>query len=176
MMMRMLEAGGMSILADASRAPDSHNPHGYFEYKRVKYLARDTSWMRAADGRAVKITYHLLRYLPSDISYRVLFMERNWTELFESQRDMLISRGDPAATQPADRIIRALSTEVERSKAWLDKQPNFNVLTVPYAEVLRRPEIWSHKVSLFLDRDLNEALMAITVDPSLYRHRHRAGQ
>lgn len=176
MMMRMLEAGGMSILADASRAPDSHNPHGYFEYEPVKYLARDTSWMRAASGRAVKIAYHLLRYLPSDISYRVLFMERNWAELFESQRDMLISRGDPAATQPADRIIRALSREVEHSKEWLDKQPNFSVLSVPYAEVLRRPEIWSHTISRFLDRDLNEALMNVVVDPSLYRHRHEAGR
>ncbi len=176
MMMRMLEAGGMSVLVDTIRGPDSHNPHGYFEYERVKHLAADAAWVKTARNRAVKITYHLLRYLPSDLDYRVLFMERNWTELFESQRDMLISRGDSAATQPADRIIRALSAEVQDTKAWLDKQSNFRVLAVPYEEVLRRPEIWSHEVSLFLGGDLNEAAMAIIVDASLYRHRHEAGQ
>jgi LPS sulfotransferase NodH len=171
LMMRMLEAGGIPALTDSKRPPDAHNPHGYFEYSPVKRLAEDASWIEAARGRAVKIIYRLLTQLPPRMSYRIVFMERDWEEVFASQRDMLLARGDAAASQEAAHLIPAMAAELRAAKEWLARQPGMSVLAVSYAEVVRDPLKWSHEVSRFLGGGMDEAAMAAAVDPSLYRHR-----
>ena len=171
LMMRMLAAGGIPPLTDGQRPPDAHNPHGYFEYSPVKRLAEDASWMEAARDQAVKIIYRLLTHVPPRMSYRIVFMERDWEEMFASKRDMLRAQGDAAASQESVRLIPALAAELRVVKDWLARQPGMPVLSVPYAEVVREPVKWSHEVSRFLDGGLDEAAMAAAVDRALYRHR-----
>jgi hypothetical protein len=168
-MMRMLEAGGLPPLTDGRRLADSHNPHGYFEYELVKQLPRDASWIGNARGMAVKIIYPLLRHLPSEIEYRVLFMERDLREVFASQRTMLLARGDPAAGQDEKRLIPLLRAELFGIKKWLAGQPNVQHLDVPYAELTKESAGWLSKISHFLSGGLDEAAMAGAIDPSL-RH------
>jgi hypothetical protein len=170
--MQMLRAGGMPLLIDDHRAADVHNPRGYFEYEPVKRLAADSSWVKVARGRAVKIIYRLLRHLPNDIDYRIVFLERNLVEVFESQQDMLLSKNDPAALQDRERLLSALSAELVKAKQWLSHCANMQILTVPYADVIANPAKWSHKISRFLD-GLDESVMAAAVDPALYRHTRR---
>jgi hypothetical protein len=55
LVMQMLAAGGHPILSDGRRAADEDNPKGYLEFEQVKSLERDQSWMKDADGKAVKI-------------------------------------------------------------------------------------------------------------------------
>jgi len=173
LMMRMLDAGGIPALTDGHRPPDVHNPGGYFEYDPVKRLAEDSSWLEAARGRAVKVIYRLLPYLPERLDYRVVFMERDLEEVFESQRVMLRARGDPAAGQHEDRLLPALAGELRNAREWLARRPGVRVLAAPYAGVVREPADWSRKVSGFLDGGLDEAAMAAAVDPTLYRQRGR---
>jgi hypothetical protein len=167
--MQMLGAGGMPLLTDERRPPDAHNPRGYFEYEPVKRLAADASWMKSAAGQAVKIIYRLLRHLPGDMTYKILFLERDLVEVFESQQEMLRSKNDPAALQDRQRILSALAAELADTKARLAQHANIQVLTVPYAEVMRHPLDWSGEISRFLD-GLDESAMAAAVDPALYRH------
>jgi len=170
LMMRMLEAGGLPVLTDGLRLPDEHNPRGYFEYEPVKRLAQDSSWLPSARGKAVKIICWLLPYLPDSLDYRVVFMERDLDEIFASQRDMLLSRGHPAAQQPADRLISALAEGVLDAKRWLAARPNVRTLMAPYADVLRDPARWAVTVSRFLGTPLNKPAMRAAVEPSLRRH------
>ena len=167
--MQMLGAGGMPLLTDERRPPDTHNPRGYFEYDPVKRLAADSSWVKSACGRAVKIIYRLLRHLPTNTAYRVLFLERDLAEVFESQQEMLRSKNDPAALQNRERILSALTAELANVKAWLARQASMEVLMVPYAEVIRHPLEWAREISRFLD-GLDESAMAAAVDPALRRH------
>src|SRR3990172_7400630 len=76
MMMKMLEAGGMPILTDGERSADIDNPKGYFELERIKNLERETdkSYLRAARGKALKVISFLIKELPDDNDYRVIFM------------------------------------------------------------------------------------------------------
>lgn len=170
-MMRMLDAGGIPALTDGLRAPDQHNPHGYFEDTRVRRLAQDSAWLDEARGKAVKIIYRLLPHLPAHLDYRVLFMERDLEEVFASQQDMLQSTSDPAAAQDRDRMIRALDAELQASRWWLVHQPDILHLSVPYSDLILNPSAWTDRISQFLDGGLNESAMADIVDPALYRHR-----
>jgi hypothetical protein len=167
--MQMLRAGGMPLLTDERRPPDAHNPRGYFEYEPVKRLAADSSWMKSAGGHAVKIIYRLLQHLPGDITYKILFLDRDLVEVFESQQEMLWSKNDPAAFQDRKRILSALAAELGDAKGWLAQHANMQVLTVPYAEVIHHPREWSREISRFLD-GLDESAMAAVVDPALHRH------
>jgi len=165
LVMQMLRAGGMPLLTDERRLPDAHNPRGYFEYEPVKRLAADSSWVKAARGQAVKIIYRLLPHLPRDVSYRVLFMERDLAEVFESQQVMLRSKNDPAALQDREQILSALARELVDVSEWLARRANMLALTVPYAEVVRNPVEWSREISNFLD-GLDESAMTAAVDPA----------
>src|ERR1700726_4979370 len=95
LLMRMLVAGGLPALTDGHRPADHHNPRGYFEDVRARKLAHDSSWIEEARGKAVKIIYRLLPNLPPHLDYRVLFMERDLEEVFDSQQDMLRSAQHP---------------------------------------------------------------------------------
>ena len=168
-MMRMLEAGGISALTDDVRKADAYNPYGYFEFEPVKRLAKDAEWVGDARGKAVKIIYPLLQYLPDEIEYRVLFMERDLKEMFASQRAMLLARGDEAAGQDEERVLPILRKEAAAIKEWLAHRPNMRTIYVPYGELIQDPAGWSSKVAHFLGDALDEAAMAAAVDPSL-RH------
>ena len=94
MMMNMLKAGGISLLTDDFRKPDEENPKGYYEFKRVKQLKEDASWLEKAEGKAVKVISYLLEHLPEEYDYGIIFMERKIEEVLASQRKMIEQRGE----------------------------------------------------------------------------------
>jgi hypothetical protein len=81
LMMMMLEAGGMPVLTDHIRTADADNPKGYYEFERVKAIERDQAWLKEADGKAVKMISALLKYLPQNYAYRIIFMRRGTTPI-----------------------------------------------------------------------------------------------
>jgi len=107
MMMRMLDKGGLPVLADSIRVADEDNPRGYYEFEPVKKTAEDASWLEDAEGRVVKMVYRLLYDLPSNRRYRVIFMRRHMDEILASQKKMLVRKG-MADNVPPDEEIAAL--------------------------------------------------------------------
>src|ERR1041385_2080443 len=81
MMMKMLAEGGLSVITDELRRPDPDNPYGYLELDSVRQMSKgNIDWLTNAGGRAVKVISALLEYLPSDYSYKTIFMERDVKE------------------------------------------------------------------------------------------------
>ena len=85
MMMRMLDSGGMEVLTDSIRTADEDNPKGYYEYERVKDLETETdkSYVRDGRGKVLKVISFLIRFLPDDNQYRVIFMRRDLDEVLD---------------------------------------------------------------------------------------------
>jgi hypothetical protein len=171
MMMKMLEAGGMRILTDHIRAADADNPNGYYEFERVKQIARDQSWLPQARGKAVKIISELLKHLPPDYEYKVIFMRRQIEETLASQRQMLSRRGE-VVHRAGDEKLAAL---FRRHLVWLDsrlkKQANTELVYVDYGAVIANPAVQAKRVNQFLHHRLDVEAMAGVVDPALYRQR-----
>lgn len=171
MMMKMLEAGGMPVLTDHLRAADADNPQGYYEFERVKQIARDQSWLPEARGKAVKIISELLKHLPPDYDYKVIFMQRQIEETLASQRQMLIRRGETANRADDKRLAELF----RRHLVWLDsrlkKQANTDLVYVDYGAVIANPAEQARKINQFLHHRLDVEAMAGMVDPALYRQR-----
>ena len=170
MLMRMLEAGGLAVLADGARAADRDNPRGYYELDAIKGTAFDASWVRAAGGKAVKVISYLLRYLPPDLEYRVLFLRRELDQVVRSQRTMLERLGQPVGeTDGAAR--RLLAEHLVDVEAWLETAAHVRRLGVSHARVLSDPRGQSERIARFLGRELDLDGMARAVEPALWRQR-----
>src|ERR1044072_2561799 len=136
MMMSMLVAGGIPAMTDSIRTADEDNPKGYFELEKVKELAKDNRWLADAGGRAVKIISALLKHLPTDYRYKVIFMRREMREVLASQRQMLMRRGEPTDKVSDERMAEMFRKHLAEVESWLAKQPNIEVIYTNYNQML----------------------------------------
>jgi len=171
MMMRILAEGGLPVITDELRRADSDNPNGYFEFETVRQMSKgNVDWLANANGKAVKVISALLEYLPSDYSYKIIFLERDIREILESQRKMLAHRNEKA-TGAESEIQLQIQTHLSVMKPWLVRQPNIEVLFVNYNTLMTTPEPLCEQITEFLDLPLNQARMLAVPDKQLYRNR-----
>jgi hypothetical protein len=172
MMMKMLEAGGLPPITDNIRTADEDNPKGYYEFERVKQLPKgDVAWLPDAQGKVVKVIAALLPYLPGGYEYRVIFMQREMSEVLASQRQMLIRRGEDPDKIPDDVIAKLFEKHLKQVNDWVSQQPNVQRLDVNYNKMLKNPQSYIEQIDAFLGNQLDVAKMAAVVDPSLHRQR-----
>ena len=172
MMMKMLEAGGIPPLTDEIRTADKDNPKGYYEYERVKKLDEgDTEWVEEALGKAVKVISALLKYLPQNYTYKVIFMLRNMDEILASQRQMLMRRGEPTDSVSDEELTELFRKHLAQIQDWIDEQPNAEAIYVSYNEVMEDPLEQARTISQFLGDTLEVKHMVQVVDEALYRQR-----
>jgi hypothetical protein len=172
MMMKSIHSGGIEPIIDHIRKADEDNPKGYYEFEPVKKTKEDASWLTDAPGKVVKMVYRLLYDLPPRYDYRVVFMQRDLTEVLASQKKML-NRSKKTGGAISDEQMAALfAGELAKCEKWLAEQSNFKVLYVNHRDMINNPQTQCEKVNNFLDGGLNLEAMAETVDPSLYRNRN----
>jgi hypothetical protein len=169
LMMQMLANGGMEVVTDNIRTPDTDNPRGYYEYEGVKKIKQDASWLPQVRGKAVKMVSQLLYDLPTSERYRIILMERDMDEMLDSQEKMLKRLGRKAI--PREEIKPAFTLHLERLNDWLGQQGNIEVLRISYNTLLQQPEAQSQSVRDFLGGSVDLEQMVKTVDRGLYRNR-----
>jgi hypothetical protein len=174
MTMRLLVAGGIPALTDGLRTADADNPHGYFEFERVKHIKSDRTWLDDAAGRAVKIIHMLLLDLPDNREYRVLFMERDLREVVRSQEVMLSRAGKRGSGLSPERMTAMYTAQLAQVHTWLAARQRMKVLRVSHAGLIGSPTTEVRRIKEFLRPDfgeLDKAAMVAAVDPSLHRNR-----
>ncbi len=170
MMMQMLAAGGLEPHADGERTADENNPKGYYEAESVKRLANRNEWIGECGGRCLKVVAPLLPYLPQDVAYRIVFMDRALEEVVGSQTRML-ERLDRGGARLEDERLAAMFRQQLDVAFGLLRLHGVPVLRVPYAGVVEDPAGTAARVAEFVGGSLDVAAMAAAVDPSLYRER-----
>ena len=172
MAMKMLEAGGLQVVTDNVRTADDDNPKGYYEDERVKDLGRDgnRAWLREARGKAIKIISFLLKDLPPDNNYKVLFMERDLAEVLASQQKMLDHRGEESGTGD-DSMRDHYKEHLQHVKFMVGYRRHFDTLFVSYRAVLDQPRDEVRRINQFLGGIADEKAMLEVVDRALYRNR-----
>ena len=173
LMMQMLDAGGQKIFTDKEREPDESNPKGYYEHEAVKSLRRSHKFLNNAMGQTVKVIAHLLIALPQKYRYRIVFMEREITEVIISQQKM-IARNNTSKNKP-DVLSLSLMKKYEQTlmntKKWIADQPNVEAIFVNYVDLIKEPFPQAMRINDFFDGTLEVEKMASKVDQSLYREK-----
>jgi hypothetical protein len=171
MLMQMLAAGGMPLLTDGIRRPDTDNPKGYFEFEPVKRLKTDASWLNACNGKAVKIVSQLLYDLPPVHDYAIVFMKRDLREVLASQRAMLKRLGRVGAGLSDVQMAQKFRAHLQKLDAWVRRQENMTVMDMLFGEVVQSPRRCARRLCRFLGRDLDADQMAQVVEKRLHRQR-----
>jgi len=170
-MMRMLAEGGIPVITDELRRPDSDNPKGYFEFETVRQMSDgNVAWLEDAEGKAVKVISALLEHLPSNHSYKIIFLERDVQEILASQRKMLMNRHEKEMGNEAE-IEAQIQKHLSAMKPWLVRQPNMEVLYVNYNALLTKPGPLCEQITEFLEVPLNQTRMLAVPDRHLWRNR-----
>jgi len=177
MMMSMLEAGGLPVWTDGVRAADDQNPNGYYELERIKDLDKpiDKSWLREGRGRAVKVISSLVEHLPAANHYQVIFMNRELSEVLQSQGKMLAQRGHGDNEGHDAALEAAYVAHLRRVKSLLTHDARFTALDVAYADVVANPKAVATRIQTFLGTALDMERMAAAVDDGLYHNRSTTG-
>lgn len=172
MAMKMLEAGGLAVVADGVRSADEDNPKGYFEDERVKALGEspDKTWLRRARGRAIKIISYLLKDLPPDNNYKVIFLRRDLREVLASQSKMLERRNEENGVSD-EQMIEIYQSHLWRVDYLFRHAAQFERLEIQYSEVIADPRRAAERIDAFLGGRLDVERMVEAVDPQLYRNR-----
>ena len=171
MMMKVLVEGGLSVVTDEIRGADEDNPNGYFELEVVKQMSEGKlEWLAEAGGKVVKVISALLEHLPSEYTYRVIFMEREIKEILASQKKMLAHRNEEPRVDDEE-IEAQFRKHLSVVKPWLVRQPNMEVLYVNYNEMMRDAAPFCKRVVDFLGLPLDIERMVSVPSKDLYRNR-----
>lgn len=168
----MLEAGGLPLLTDDVREADEDNPKGYFELEKVKDLAEaeDKSWLKDARGKAVKVISHLLKELPEENFYRIIFARRNLQEIVTSQNIMLKRQAETNPVEDA-KAMELYRKHIVNVRFLVRRAANLEMLELAYTEALDYPENAAEQINRFLGGKLSTKAMSTVVDRRLYRNR-----
>ena len=171
MMMKMLAEGGLSTVVDSLRQADEDNPNGYFEIEQVKALKDgEKAWIYDARGKVVKVISYLLEFLPNDLEFNVIFMDREIHEVLASQKKMLEHRNEVSAISDED-MEKQYREHLKAVRYWLPRQPNMRVLYVKYDQMVKSPQTLVPSIIEFLEHPLNVEAMVAVPNPTLYRNR-----
>jgi hypothetical protein len=97
-------------------------------------------------------------------------MERDLDEIIASQNQMVARRGEPAGA--GDASTRKIYAEhLQQMWRFLASRGCFRTLPMGYRDVVDDPARQGGRIMEFLDRPLDVARMAATVDRRLYRNR-----
>lgn len=171
LMMKMLESGGMEVLIDEIREADIDNPKGYYEFERVKKLPEDTEWLDDAKGRVVKVLAELIKHLPDENQYMIVFMMRDLDEIIRSQKKMIVRRGEDPDKVTDSEMKALLRRYLISLKQYVNGKDNMDVLYVSYNELMDDPEDPVEEVMDFFKGELDEDAMLNCIDGTLYRNR-----
>lgn len=167
LMMQMLHTGGLEVLTDQNRKADDSNPKGYFEYDPVMSIHKDNSWLELAQNKSVKVVAPLLKFLSPKYRYKVIFMNRDLSEIIKSQQKMIGKNTDVLPLK----LFEAYQKQLQQVEIWKNKEPSVEMIYLDYKDVLNQTELAIEKVSSFIGLDLNTNEMMACVDKSLYRNK-----
>ncbi len=173
MMMKMLDAAGFAIMTDGEREADIDNPKGYFEYERIKDLENepDKSYVADARGKVLKVISFLIKELPEDNSYRILFMRRDIDEVIASQNKMIYRLGTEDTSATDAEVKKLYQRHLVQVKNLVDKRKDIAMIDVNHRQAINDPMAVAQQVNDFLGGGLDVQAMAAVVDRKLYRNR-----
>ncbi|MDB2657166.1 alkaline phosphatase family protein [Crocinitomicaceae bacterium] len=167
MMMQMLAVGGLNPLTDNVRKEDESNPKGYFEYEKTKRLHKDNSWLHEAEGKVIKVVAPLLKHLPANFRYKIVFMTRDLDEVLASQDKMLGRVG----AKPQEGVRESFEKELQKLDQRMEQEPGFEVIKIAFKDVVENPKEPAKLIAEFLGEDLDIQAMTDQVEAKLYRNR-----
>ena len=113
---------------------------------------------------------YLLKDLPPDNNYKVVFLRRDLREVLASQSKMLERRNEENGASD-EQMLEIFESHLWRIDYLFKHAPHFERLYLLYSEVVAEPRRAAERMNAFLGGRLDVEKMVEAVDPQLYRNR-----
>jgi hypothetical protein len=130
-------------------------------------LHKDNSWLGKAQNKTVKVVAPLLKFLDPKFRYKVIFMNRDLTEVVKSQQKMVGKNSDILPVK----LFESYNKHLNQVEIWKDNEPGVELIYVDYKEVLFNTDQVLDKVTSFIGVDLDKSEMIKSIDKTLYRNK-----
>jgi len=128
-------------------------------------IHKDNTWLEKAQNKSVKVVAPLLKFLDPKYRYKVIFMNRDLSEIIKSQQKMI---GKDPNVLPTN-LFESYSKHLAQVGSWKDTQPGVELIYVDYQDVLNQTNNVIDQIESFIGLELNKDDMLTCVDHSLYR-------
>jgi hypothetical protein len=159
LVMQMLEAGGMECFKDFINPAQKNST----EYNSI---------LEHTGNKAVEITASNLLYLPDNYQYKIIFVERELIENVMSHHKE-IRRYKREAEEFPMQLWEEFKQVLVRVKAYIDRHPNIDSLTLNHHEILNDPISAAIEIVVFLNRDMDINRMHSIVNSDLNHYRRK---
>ena len=106
-----------------------------------------------------------MKFLDPKFRYKVIFMNRDLTEIVKSQQKMINRDPDVLPTK----LFESYNKHLALVENWKDTEPGVELIYVDYPEVLKSPSAILNKIEAFIGLELDKEAMESCIDKSLYR-------
>ena len=168
LMMQLLNEAGIKPNTDNKKKADQFNPNGYFEHSEMSKLLVDDSFLDSSVDKCTKIYAAKLHLLPKRFNYKIIFMERDVSEVYIS----LKKTNNQKLKVYAATHLNFLQGVVEKAIGVIESSDNMEMISVNFNSLINDPDMSLKSISEFLDLTpnfINNAKQVI--DPKLYTSR-----
>jgi nitrous oxidase accessory protein NosD len=130
-------------------------------------LHKDNTWLDKAQNKSLKVVAPLLKFLDPKFRYKVIFMNRDLTEVVKSQQKMIGKNPDVLPIN----LFEAYKKHLRQVETWKEREPGVELIYVDYKDVINNTNKVVDKVVSFIGVDMNKNEMENCVDKSLYRNK-----
>ncbi|MEM9414371.1 MAG: alkaline phosphatase family protein [Planctomycetota bacterium] len=174
LMMQMLDAAGIPPKTDGEREADIDNTKGYYEWEAIKQIQTQRNLLdeEGLEAKAIKVISMLLKQMPYQHKYKVIFMTRPIEEVAASQAKMIDRLGTNGSEQTEEDLTRTLATHRTDILSWMEGNKRVEFIQVDYPTLVKDPKSVVPEIAEFLgDRLTHADAMYDCIDSSLYRNR-----
>lgn len=109
-----------------------------FEFSKVKSLSYENDLLKGSEVKAMHVNIQLLPHLPEDVSYKVIIVKRDLSEVLKEQREFLNKKIIPDSLYLKHLgIIQKLQDQLD---SWVASKPSLPRLELSYEELVENPD------------------------------------
>jgi predicted AlkP superfamily phosphohydrolase/phosphomutase/tetratricopeptide (TPR) repeat protein len=133
--MEILEQNGVDLLYDEKDV--SNRDRKKYEFAKIKELTNKSDLLKGANPKAIHINVQTLQYLPADLVYKVIVVNRDLKEIIIEQQRFIGKKITPETLSIKHlSIVQKLNDQLE---AWLTSRPDLSVLELSFEELTDDP-------------------------------------
>ncbi len=166
LVMNMLRAGGMAVLADQREDASDTMFDRTLDWSKFEYLSRFPETIDRAIGKAVKLYSMYLYNLPTERTYRVLYINRDLQEIADAGQ-AVAEEGSEGDFLRLTQKAYLLGAHRKRVKSWMNSRGDIETLNLNFADIVSDPYLQSLKIRNFLDRELDIESMSEIIRPQV---------
>ena len=135
-----LKVKGHKVLNEYVSNIDKGVTGDILEFDKIEQITNNTLWFEEGEEWVVSLVSVLIKKLPLENNYNVIFVERDVNSIIASNENIFSNIITDNVDSIQNELKKAfIEAHVNRVKKWLLQNPNFNSIFIDYDKLVEKP-------------------------------------